>query len=70
MTPIDVYADAVDEIIDEPRPLGIALLVAQGVEFALYDIASHLSHTGVAQKDKRLKNLTPETFLRGKEAEL
>ncbi|WP_061271111.1 hypothetical protein [Leptospira interrogans] len=40
--------------------LGLALLMAQKVEFALYGIVAHISI-----KDKKFKNLTPETFLRG-----
>ncbi|KGE22243.1 hypothetical protein [Leptospira interrogans] len=47
-----------DEI--ECTLLGLALLMAQKVEFALYGIVAHISI-----KDKKFKNLTPETFLRG-----
>ncbi|MGJ4754759.1 hypothetical protein [Leptospira kmetyi] len=47
-----------DEI--ECTLLGLALLMAQKVEFALYGIVAHISN-----RDKKFKNLTPETFLRG-----
>ncbi|EMO80419.1 hypothetical protein [Leptospira kirschneri] len=47
-----------DEI--ECTLLGLSLLMAQKVEFALYGIVAHISI-----KDKKFKNLTPETFLRG-----
>jgi hypothetical protein len=50
--------------------LGRALVAAQRVEFVLYGLAAHASHLPAAQKDKRLKTLTPEAFLRGDPREL
>ena len=43
--------------------MGKALLSAQKVEYALYGIASHLSHLDEAKKDKMFANLTAEDFL-------
>jgi len=51
--------------LEECGLLGLAMLVAQRVEFLLYGIASHLAHTPAGQNDRRWRNLTPEKFLRG-----
>jgi len=69
-TPREIIAENIREVDDLPTLLGVALLTAQGVEFGLYGIASHLSHTEVGQKDKRFRKLNPETFLRGDISEL
>ena len=45
--------------------LGGVVYSAQRLEFALYGIASHATHTDVAKKDGNFKDLTPEQFLRG-----
>lgn len=58
------------DLIDECTLLGAAILSAQKLEFSLYGIASHLSHTKAAQKEKRFRDLTPEKFLRGNVDEL
>lgn len=51
--------------IDEICWLGGAVISSQKLEFAIYGIISHMSHTPAAQKQKRFKELTPEQFLRG-----
>lgn len=43
--------------------LGLALFCVQELEFALYGIASHLSHLPEAKKDNRFAKLTPNDFL-------
>ena len=50
--------------------LGLALYGAQRVEFALYGIAAHASHTPAAQRERRFANLSGEKFLRGDPSEL
>ncbi|MFC5344957.1 hypothetical protein ACETK8_03005 [Brevundimonas staleyi] len=50
--------------------LGLALYSAQRVEFALYGIAAHASHTPAAQRDRRFSKLSGEKFLRGDPSEL
>ncbi|RXT52935.1 hypothetical protein B6S44_19540 [Bosea sp. Tri-44] len=50
--------------------LGLALVVAQRVEFALYGLASHIAHSPEGQKERRFRDLTPEKFLRGDPSEL
>ena len=50
--------------------LGAAIYQAQKVEWALYGIAAHASHLPVAQRERRFKQLTPESFLRGNLAAL
>lgn len=56
--------------LDELALLGAAVIMAQKIEFALYGVAAHASHTPAAAKDRRFRNLTPEAFLRGDPAEL
>lgn len=56
--------------LEECGLLGLAMLVAQRVEFLLYGIASHLAHTPPGQKERRWRDLTPEKFLRGDPDEL
>lgn len=51
--------------IDEMCWLGVAVISSQKLEFVIYGIISHMSHTPAAQKQKRFKELTPEQFLRG-----
>ena len=70
MNPVETIVEKIDTIEDLPILLSTALLLSQGVEFGLYGIAAHLSHTDVAQKDKRFKDLNPETFLRGDPSDL
>lgn len=45
--------------------VGLAILAAQRVEFALYGLASHVNDSDFVKQDRRLLNLTPESFLRG-----
>jgi hypothetical protein len=56
--------------VDELTWIGAAVIAAQRIEFGLYGIAAHCSHTSAAAKEKRFRALTPETFLRGDPAEL
>ncbi len=56
--------------LEECGLLGLAMLVAQRVEFLLYGIVSHLAHTPAGQKERRWRELTPERFLRGDADEL
>lgn len=53
------------DIVDECALIGASILAAQKFEFALYGIVSHMSHLPEAQKEKRFRELTPESFLRG-----
>ena len=53
-----------DEIIWEATLLGLAMLGAQRVEFALYGVVSHLTIL-TDSKRKEFRTLTPEKFLRG-----
>ncbi|MBZ9604011.1 hypothetical protein [Phyllobacterium chamaecytisi] len=55
---------------DELKLLGLTLIAAQRVEFLLYGLAAHLSVDAGPKKDKRFRNLTAETFLRGDVSEL
>lgn len=41
------------------------MMLAQKIEFLLYGICAHLSHTPEAKTDKRFKNISGEAFLRG-----
>ena len=43
--------------------LGLAILQAQRLEFALYGLAAHFSHLPEAQKDQRFANLSAKDFL-------
>ena len=45
--------------------LGIALYRTQKLELILYGLAAHYSHIPAVQKEKRFRELDPETFLRG-----
>ena len=56
--------------IEELACLGAAVLAAQKLEFGIYGLAAHASHTAAATKEKRFRTLTPEVFLRGDPAEL
>ena len=56
--------------VEEAALLGVALLQVQRLEFALYGVASHLTHLEPVRKHKKLKNLTGESFLRGSLSEL
>ncbi|SKA16801.1 hypothetical protein SAMN05428963_10749 [Consotaella salsifontis] len=49
---------------DEITLIGAAIYQAQKVEWALYGIASHVSHLPAAQRKKRFKQINPEAFLR------
>lgn len=60
----------VDDGMREMTLLGYAVFTAHKIEFALYGIISHLSHHPAAQKDKRLRELSGEKFLRGDASEL
>ena len=64
------FADAVSKQQDIRILLGLALLLTQEVEFALYGVASLFSHNEVGQKNRRFKTLTPETFMSGNLDEL
>ena len=54
-----------DQQHDEFQLLGLAVYLAQKIEFAFYGVASVASHLPEAQADKRLRGLTGEQFLRG-----
>jgi hypothetical protein len=56
--------------VDELVWLGAAVMAAQRIEFGLYGIAAHCSHTYAAAKEKRFRDLTLEAFLRGEPAQL
>ena len=56
--------------IEELACLGAAVLAAQKLEFGIYGLAAHASHTAAAAKEKRFRTLTPEGFLRGDPTEL
>ena len=58
------------EPFEECALLGGAMLSVQKLEFAFYGIVSFLSHLPEAKKDKRFRNLTLETFLRGNTKDL
>lgn len=57
-------------IQDECALVGAAVLSSQKFEFALYGIVSLLPHAPEAQRERRFRNLTLETFLRGDTADL
>lgn len=54
----------------EIQLIGLAVYMAQTVEFALYGIAAHAAHIESAKKDGRFRDLDPERFLRGDPEEL
>ena len=55
-----------DLIAEELLLLGSALIEAQKVEFAFGGIIAHMTHfKGLKEKDRRLKDIDPEVFLRG-----
>jgi hypothetical protein len=53
------------EFTHEMTLLGLALYQAQRIEFALYGIASHVTHLPEFQSNRRFRDLNPEAFLRG-----
>lgn len=59
-----------DQDENELQLLGSALYAAQRVEFTLYGLAAHAAHTPAAKKERRFRDLTPESFLRGDTSEL
>lgn len=50
---------------DEYSLLGIAVVYAQRVEFAIYGLAAHFPNSADKLLKKRLASTTPEDFLRG-----
>lgn len=50
---------------DEYPLLGVAVVLAQRVEFAIYGLAAHFPEQGDNLLKKRLSTTTPEEFLRG-----
>lgn len=54
-----------NDLIAEMTLLGAAVYQAQKIEFALYGIASLITHLPEFKGNKKLRDLTPESFLRG-----
>ena len=53
----------------ECATIGAAILAAQRVEFLLYGLIAHIKPE-LKRSDKRFRNLTPESFLRGDPSDL
>ena len=53
-----------DEVLVECATIGAAVLAAQRIEFLLHGLIAHVKPE-LKRRDKRLRHLTGETFLRG-----
>ena len=58
-----------EEILQECVAVGAAVLAAQRVEFLLYGLVAHVK-VEMKWHDKRFRDLTPESFLRGELSDL
>ena len=62
-------ADKSEDVLRECAMLGAAVLATQRVEFLLYGLVAHVKPE-LKRTERRFRDLTPESFLRGDPSEL